>query len=422
MIGLYSVHTFSQFNVTISASSDFTPKDVYIYTLSGSKDILVNKLEKRDNIWSFRYPNNYVGMMKAYFPDSNYSMNFISENKDINISIVGTGLKTKEIVYKDEANKLMDAYQDNQRKKETILPVLYQMKEFYKPSTAFYKAIDAEINLLSGNSNNNISGFPFIEYYTKNYKKYLVNSAGIPQPTQQDILSFISNSNEYLETSTLLRPILVAYLANANSGVKQDVAVDNLLKEVNIESPRGQMVLSELIEIFDAYEMTDLKNKYLSLAKNLKCTITDRLASTISVNDKTTLGATFENYNFHKPINSVAKSLYEMKSDKKVIVFWSSTCSHCETELPKLIPFYKQMKEKGIEIIGLSLDADKASYESKAKLYPWINDAELRGWYSGYAEKYNVHATPSYFVLDKDNKIVSKPDHVGDLIEYLGLK
>ena len=80
------------------------------------------------------------------------------------------------------------------------------------------------------------------------------------------------------------------------------------------------------------------------------------------------------------------------------------------------------MKAKNIEIIGFSLDSEKAAFERAANNYPWINDTELRGWNSTYGDKYNVHATPTYFILDSNNKILDKPNHVNDVFEYLGLK
>lgn len=407
-----------QFNISITAKDGFAPKEVYLFTTNGSKDMLVTKLTKKSNQWSYRYPNQYMGMMKAYFPEINYSLNFISENRDVNIQLDTQGSKVSEVSYLDESNKMMDLVQDFQRKQQTILPVLFQMKEFYKSSSVFSQAIDKEISFLSGKLPD-VSKYPFIIYYTNNYAKFLGKSATQPSVSQNEVIQFISNSNEMLETSTLLRPILQDYLSTAGN---TEVAVENLLKAVNLETPRGQTVLSELIEIFDTYSMTALKDKYLSEAKNLKCTINERLASTIKTNDAVALGATFENHVFNKPVKTQAKSLYDVKADKKVIVFWSSTCSHCETELPKFIPYYSQMKAKNIEIVGLSLDVDKASFDSKANNYPWINDTELRGWNSSFAEKYNVHATPTYFILDKNNKIVAKPDHIADVLENLGLK
>ena len=223
-----------------------------------------------------------------------------------------------------------------------------------------------------------------------------------------------------LETSSLMRPVLLAYL-NVGPSTNVSADVDKLLKAVNTETPRGQTVLSELIEIFDVYEMKDLKNKYLTEATNLKCTINDRLAGTIAINKNTEIGAKFPDYVFNKPTKTSAKSLAAVKADKKVIVFWASTCSHCEAELPKLIEKYNAMKAQKIEVIAFSLDSEKAAYDNKVNNLPWINDSELKGWYSSYADTYNVRATPTYFVLDANNTIIAKPDHAADVISYLKL-
>jgi len=56
------------------------------------------------------------------------------------------------------------------------------------------------------------------------------------------------------------------------------------------------------------------------------------------------------------------------------------------------------------------------------KVVSRVNDSELRGWNSSYTDLYNIHATPTYFILDANNKIISKPDHVGDVLEYFKVK
>ncbi len=177
-----------------------------------------------------------------------------------------------------------------------------------------------------------------------------------------------------LESSSLLRPVLVAYL-NSGGNANVGASVDKLLDSLKVETPRGQTVLSELIDIFDVYQMDDFKTKYLGLAKNLKCTINDRLASTLKSNANVEMGAVFPNYKFQSPTNTTVKSIHDVKADKKIIVFWSSTCSHCETELPKLLEKYNDLKAKNIQVIALSLDVDKNSYSNKITAFPWINDS-----------------------------------------------
>ncbi len=413
----------AQFTVTVQAPAEFKDKDAILYTLNGSKDIIVTKEQNKNNTWTFKYPSHYMGMMKVYFPDSNNAVSFISENKNISVKLDVQNNKIKDVAYLDEANDLMSRQQEGSQKKELILPALAQIKEYYKDNTDFGKALKIEIERLSGTNNTiDASKHPFISYYNTNYSKFLSNSTDpAKKVTPDDIVNFLDKSNDMLESSSLLRPVLVSYL---NSGGNTNVAgsVDTLLDRLKVETPRGQTVLSELIDIFDAYDMEEFKTKYLTLAKNLKCTINDRLATTLKSNANVEMGATFPNVKFQSAANTSAKSLYDVKADKKIIVFWSSTCSHCESELPKLLEKYNDLKAKNIQIVGLSLDTDKASYTQKIAAFPWINDSELRGWNSSYVDTYNVHATPTYFILDANNKIINKPDHVGNVLEYFKLK
>lgn len=411
----------AQFTVTIQAPADFKDQDAILYTLNGSKDIIFTKEQSKNNTWTFRYPKNYMGMMKVYFPGSNNTFNFISENKDVTVKLETQGNKVKDIKYLDEANDVMSKLQEGSQKKEMILPALTQIKEYYKDNTDFGKALKTEISRLSGGTEGiDQSQHPFIYYYNSNYSKFLSNNPA-KKVSQDEIINFIDKSNDMLETSSLLRPILVAYL-NTGGNTNVGTSVDKLLDTLKVETPRGQTVLSELIDIFDVYDMQEFKNKYLSLAKNLKCTITDRLASTLKSNANVEIGAAFPNYKFHSPLNTNAKSLYDVKADKKIIIFWSSTCSHCEEELPKLLTKYNDLKARNIQVVGLSMDVDSDSYAKKITAFPWINDSELKGWNSSYVDTYNVHATPTYFILDANNKIINKPEHVADVLEYFKLK
>ncbi|CAD7802369.1 Thiol-disulfide oxidoreductase ResA [Chryseobacterium aquaeductus] len=418
MLFAFSLH--AQFSINIQTPAEFKEKDAILYTLNGSKDIIVSKEQNKNNSWVFKYPKNYSGMMKVYFPNTNNSVSFISENKNVSIKLETENNKIKNVIYQDEANELMNSIQESSQKKEMILPALAQIKEYYKDNTVFGKALVTEIANLSGSNTTDVSKYPFISYYNTNYAKFLSNNPA-KKVSQEEVIDFFDKSNDMLESSSLIRPILVAFLNNGgNANVEQ--SVDKLLTKLKVETPRGQTVLSELIDIFDVYEMNDFKSKYLTLAKNLKCTITDRLASTLKSNANVEIGATFPNYKFQSAVNTTAQSIADVKADKKIVVFWSSTCSHCETELPKLLEKYNDIKSKNIQVIGLSLDSDKDAYNNKIKVFPWINDSELRGWNSSYADTYNIHATPSYFILDANNKIISKPNHVGDVLNYLNIK
>lgn len=413
---LLSAFLAAQFNVKATIPAYLSDSEVYLYGFNGSKEILLSKAKISGNTASFKVDKQYTGMMRAFFQKANASVNMVSENKDVIFKIdLDSKNKISNVAFNDQVNQLFSNEVEVQKKQELILPALIQIKDYYKPSDAFYKSLDSEINLLSKTDVALYETHPFLDYYNKN-QKYSVQEKAAELKTE-DFINFYSRSGEYLETSTILKPSLINFLNVSKSNVEG--SVDKLLEAVNLETPRGQTIMSELIEIFSTYGMDKLKDKYLAQANNLKCTINDRLASTLKANKNTEIGAKMPNNTFVNAIHTKAKSLYDIKASKKIVVFWSSTCSHCEAELPKLLEKYDKLKAQNIEIVGFSLDSNLDEFRSKANIYPWINDSEGKGWYSSYGETYNIVATPTYFVLDADNKIISKPNHVGDVLDYL---
>ena len=122
----------AQFLITVEAPASFTPKEVYVYTLNGSKDFLNTKSLRSGNQWQIKVKEPYRGMIKLFFPENNVSLNLISENKDVRLKFDVAQGKITEVHYLDESNALMNSLQDIQQKKEMMLPVLFQMKEYYK--------------------------------------------------------------------------------------------------------------------------------------------------------------------------------------------------------------------------------------------------------------------------------------------------
>ena len=50
----------AQFKIKIDAPASFTPKEVYLYTLNGSKDVLNSKEMKKGNSWQFDVAKPYT--------------------------------------------------------------------------------------------------------------------------------------------------------------------------------------------------------------------------------------------------------------------------------------------------------------------------------------------------------------------------
>ena len=93
-----------------------------------------------------------------------------------------------------------------------------------------------------------------------------------------------------------------------------------------------------------------------------------------------------------------------------IIDFWASWCRPCRIENPNLVRLYKRMHDKGLEIVGVSLDQNKASWERAIADdgLTWNHVSNLQYWADPIAQLYSVRSIPAAFVLDREGRIVGK--------------
>lgn len=99
---------------------------------------------------------------------------------------------------------------------------------------------------------------------------------------------------------------------------------------------------------------------------------------------------------------------------KVVLVdFWATWCGPCLAEMPHLQEAYEKYREKGFEIVGVSLDEDKESLDEflKENKLPWMqlyeSDASKRGFENANVKRYGINAIPAMFLLDQSGRVVS---------------
>lgn len=108
-----------------------------------------------------------------------------------------------------------------------------------------------------------------------------------------------------------------------------------------------------------------------------------------------------------------------MEAAKKyLIVFWSSTCSHCLQQLPELHKRIKDIPNITVLAIGLEDDEENWKLES-AKLPGFTHGIALGKWESPYTTLYDIHQTPTYYILDRDKRILAKPEDYEKAIKFL---
>ena len=103
-------------------------------------------------------------------------------------------------------------------------------------------------------------------------------------------------------------------------------------------------------------------------------------------------------------------SLKESLGKVTIIDFWASWCGPCRMENPNVVAMYNELHEKGLNIIGVSLDKDAAKWKEAIEKdgLVWNHISNLKFWQEPIAETYNVKSIPATFILDSNGVIVAK--------------
>jgi peroxiredoxin len=102
--------------------------------------------------------------------------------------------------------------------------------------------------------------------------------------------------------------------------------------------------------------------------------------------------------------------LSDYKGKYVMIDFWASWCVPCRQENPNVVKLFNQYKGKGFNILGISLDDDKAAWQQAitADKLTWQHASDLKKFDGATERLYHIEAIPSNFVIDPQGNIIAK--------------
>ncbi len=106
--------------------------------------------------------------------------------------------------------------------------------------------------------------------------------------------------------------------------------------------------------------------------------------------------------------DSSTYSLKQLRGKIVMVDFWASWCGPCRRENPNVVANYNKYKDKGFDVLGVSLDRDMASWRKAIQQdgLPWHHISDLKGWQSEHAALYSVSSIPQTLLLDRQGKII----------------
>jgi peroxiredoxin len=106
--------------------------------------------------------------------------------------------------------------------------------------------------------------------------------------------------------------------------------------------------------------------------------------------------------------------LVSFKGEVIIIEFWATWCGPCREEIPVLNQLYRKYKDRGLVVIGVSLDR-KEPQEVKKFLdqlqVDYVNvmgDEEVLERYSQIAKMGPIRGIPATFVIDRKGRICQR--------------
>ena len=102
-------------------------------------------------------------------------------------------------------------------------------------------------------------------------------------------------------------------------------------------------------------------------------------------------------------------SLADYRGKVVLLDFWAVWCGPCLGEIPRIKAVYEKYRDKGFDVIGVSLDEDAAVLREfiKEKEMPWRQIFDGQGWSGQLVQQYGVRSIPAPFLIDREGKVIS---------------
>lgn len=196
-------------------------------------------------------------------------------------------------------------------------------------------------------------------------------------------------------------------------------AVDKIMKEASENSILYEFIVEYLVGGFERFHFDKVLDYIAENYSPEQCENEERktdLQTRLTKYAELANGKDAPEFEITDLSGNIVK-LSKIKTDYTLVIFWASWCPHCAETLPEIHKIYQKNEKSKFEVVSISLDKEKTEWEKAVKElgFIWINCCDMKGWDSPAAIDYNVYATPTMFLLDKQKKIVSKPITINEL-------
>ncbi|WP_055447036.1 TlpA family protein disulfide reductase [Lacinutrix mariniflava] len=254
-----------------------------------------------------------------------------------------------------------------------------------------------------------------VSRFSKNIKSNYFSNIDFGNKTLQDSNFLIKTTIDYV----------IGFIDRKNPNASYMENVDTVVKAIG-DNPKIKGILLEILWNQFSVEGNEVVTNYIGskyLLDIARANNDNELANSIIFFKNASIGNIGPDFDIEikeeKDKVKVSKLSKLEGSNNYLLFFWSTTCSHCLDEIPQLKEYIKSKEKEDIQVVAIALDNDL--YRWKDMTYEYSEFLHVFGegkWDNPIGDQYNVTGTPSYFVLDKDKKIIAKPEDINDFKKY----
>ena len=202
------------------------------------------------------------------------------------------------------------------------------------------------------------------------------------------------------------------------------LGIDNVLYRSSVSFEMYKFVFQYLIEGFNELgyeEIVDYMTR-IPYSEELQCNENqyNELLYIVEFNSRVKIGSKAKNIS-GKTIFDDDFDMYKVDNDYTIVYFWSYTCEHCRENLGELKSFLDENPNFSMVAVSVKGDLKKIkNIVKKNKISGYFYHDGLE-WDSPCVSDYAVTATPSFYLLDKEKKIILKPFDFSELVEFVNV-
>jgi len=183
-----------------------------------------------------------------------------------------------------------------------------------------------------------------------------------------------------------------------------------VMKDIVIKNPKSVVGPYLLVANSWQFELADLESSVSAIDTSINKSIyVIRIKERIEILKKVAVGQPAPEISLPDSTGKVV-TLSSFHGKLVLVDFWASWCSPCRAENPNFVAIYKEFHPKGFQMLGVSLDKDRAKWMkaiSDDKLV-WNHISDLKGWDCAAGKLYGVNSIPSNILVGPDGKILAR--------------